>query len=203
MRPEAGERSYLRAVEGAWSKLAGRPVVVSPREFEAIDGWRRRGIPLAIVLETLKAAAARRSGRLPRSLTALTPAIEDAFSVVASGRIATAVGEPVPARADARRAWEAALARCPEGTPLHALLTSLLDEEAQGGEAAALDASLDASLPDAVHPAELSGAREETRSRLADFRARMSAEEFRTTFDRALVERLRLTLALPRVSLTR
>ena len=203
MTPEDAGRRYLRAVEGAWAKLAGRPVVVSPREFETIDGWRRRGIPLAIVLEALKAAGSRRSGRPPRSLTALTHAVEDGFAVVAEGRIETAVGAPVPARSDARLAWESALSRCAADSPLGALLAKLLAEEAEGRESAALDASLDASLPTAVTEAQLAVAREETRNRLAEFRSRMSDEEFRTTFDRAHIERLRMMLALPRASLTR
>lgn len=203
MTAENAGRSYVRAVEGAWSKLAGRPVVVSPREFETIDGWRRRGIPLAVVLEALNAAGRRRSGRLPRSLTALQHTVEDAFAVVASGRVETTVGDPVPARSDARGAWEAALTACLPDAPLRALLTRLLAEEAAGAPAATLDASLDRLLPAAVTEAQLAEAREQTRSGLAAFRGRMSDHEFQSTFDRALVERLRLRLALPRLSLTR
>lgn len=203
MTPEETGRRYLRAVESAWAKLTGRPVVVSPREFETIDGWRRRGIPLAIVLEALKAAGSRRSGRPPRSLNALTHTVEDAFAVVAAGRIQTTVGAPVPARADIRLAWESALSRCAADFRLRALLSKLLAEEAEGKDSAALDASLDASLPGAVTEAQLAQASEETRNRLAEFRARMSDEEFRATFDRARIERLRLMLALPRASLTR
>jgi hypothetical protein len=197
------DRSYIRAVEAAWSRLVGRAVVVSPREFEAIDGWRRRGIPLTIVLEALAALGKRRSGHPPRSLTALGPAIDEAFAVVASGRVATTVTDPAPPRSEARRAWETALSGSPADAPLRTLLTGLLAEEARGAEPSALDAALDASLPASVSEAQLAVAQEETRSRLAEFRSRMSGEEFRSTFDRALAERLRVMLALPRMSLTR
>jgi hypothetical protein len=190
-------------VEDAWSKMAGRPVVVSPREFEAIDGWRRRGIPLAVVLETFHAASRKRSGRLPRSLTALSPAVEQAFAVVAAGRAGTAAEDPAPTRSDARLAWEAALARCAENEPLRGLLTRLLAEEAAGAEAIALDSALDLALPAVVSASQLAEAREETQKRLSEFRARMSDDELRSTYDRALARRLRGMLALPRVSLTR
>ena len=203
MKTAAADRSYIRAVEAAWSRLVGRAVVVSPREFEAIDGWRRRGIPLTIVLEALAAVGKRRSGHPPRSLTVLGPAIDEAFAVVASGRLATTVTHPAPARSDARRAWETALSGSPADAPLRALLIRLLAEEAQGEEPAALDAALDASLPSSVSEAQLAAAREETRGRLAEFRSRMSEDEFRSTFDRALAERLRVMLSLPRMSLTR
>lgn len=196
-------RSYVRAVEAAWTKLAGRPVVVSPREYEAIEDWRRRGIPLSIVLEALTSAAKRRSGRVPRSLGALGPAVEEAFAVVAAGRSARDVGAPRPAHTEARRAWEAALAAASLGTPLHSLLARLLADDARGEDPRRLDADLDAALPAAVPGDVLDQATEDTRRRLAAFRDRMSEDEFRGTLARALTERLRLELVLPRMSLTR
>lgn len=195
-------RGYIRAVEAAWSKMVGRPTVVSPREFAAVDDWRRRGIPLAVVLEAL-AAAGKRSGHPPRSLTALARAVEEAYAVVASGRIATGVAPAAPARSNARRAWESALAACSRDAPLHALLTRLLTDEANGVPASVIDAALDESLPRAVSDTQLAGARAETLAALAQFRPRMSEDEFRSTVVRALAERLRVMLVLPRLSLTR
>jgi hypothetical protein len=195
-------RGYIRAVEAAWSKMVGRPTVVSPREFAAVDDWRRRGIPLAVVLEAL-GAAGKRSGRPPKSLTALARAVEEAYAVVASGRIATAATPSAPARSDARRAWESALTGCRPDAPLYALLTRLLADEANGVPASQIDAVLDESLPRAVSESQLAGARAETLAALAPFRPRMSEDEFRSTLARALAERLRVMLALPRLSLTR
>lgn len=202
MSDAVSERRYIRAVEAAWSKVLGRPAVVSPREFETIDGWRRRGIPLTVVLEVLAAAGKRRSGRAPRALNALAPAVLEAWQVVAAGRSAGAAPDAWPARSDARRAWEEALARCPEGKPLRALLARLLSEEAEGAAANDLDAALDHSLPGAVPREMLALAKDETARALAGFRRRMSDEEFEKTFARALVDRLRLALALPRLTLT-
>jgi len=197
------ERRYIRAVEAAWSRIQGRPAVVSPREFEVIDAWRRRGIPLAVVLEVLEAAGKRRSGRAPRALTALAPAVLDAWGVVAAGRAAPRVTEALPARSDAQRAWEKALAGCAESAPLRALLARLLAEEARGGAAAALDSALDEALPGAVPRETLARATAETVHALEEFRRRMSEEEFRKLFARALADRLRSALALPRFALTR
>jgi hypothetical protein len=197
------QRRYVRAVEAAWSKILGRPAVVSPREFEAIDAWRRRGIPLAVVLEVLAAAGKRRSGSASKALTSLSHAVLEAWSAVAAGRAAPHVTDALPTRGDARRAWEESLLRCPVGAPLHALLARVLAEEAAGGAATVLDAALDEFLPGAVPPAALACATEETARALADFRRRMSEEEFQRTFARALADRLRASLALPRLVLTR
>ncbi len=197
------ERRYVRAVEAAWSKLLGRQAVVSPREFETIDAWRRRGIPLTVVLEVIANAGKRRSGRGPQAITALAKAVSEAWEVVAAGRAAPYVTDTRPPRSDARRAWEEAVVRCPEPGRLRTLLTGLLAEEADGAAPETLDASLDASLAGAVPEQTLDTATEETARALAEFRGRMSEEEFRKTFERALSDRLRRTLVLPRLALTR
>ena len=203
MSQAGDERHYVRAVEAAWSQRLGRPAVVSPREFEAISSWRRRGIPLNVVCEVIAAAGKRRSGRAPHALTALTHAVLEAWEVVAAGRAALNVTDALPARSDARRAWEEALARCPETGRLRTLLASLLAEEAERGTPEAVDAALDSSLAGAVPEETLVRATEETARALEEFRGRMSEEEFRKTFSRALADRLRRALALPRLALTR
>ncbi len=197
------ERRYVRAVEAAWSRIIGRPVVVSPREFEAVDGWRRRGIPLTVVLEVLAADGKRRSRRGPRALTFLSHAVDEAWLTIAAGRAATPSVAAAPARGDARREWADARDRSPEGSRLRALIERLLGDEARGCAPAILDDTLDTSLPDAVSSEILERAREESADALEPFRERMSDEEFRKTFDRALADRLRASLSLPRLALTR
>jgi hypothetical protein len=190
-------------VERAWSELLGRPAVVSPREFEAIEGWRRRGIPLTVVLEVIAAFGKRRSVPAPKALTALTRAVDEAWSAVAAGRAGPSLADARPERSEALHAWEEALGRCREGDPLRALLTRLLDDAMQGESGLVLDDRLDASLPGAVPEELLASATARTEQALADFRRRMSAGEFRSTFVRALADRLRETLGLPRLALTR
>jgi len=203
LSPGSDERRYIRAVEGAWSKVLGRPAVVSPREFEAIDSWRRRGVPLTVVLEVIAEAGKRRSSGSAKALTALVRAVEEAWSVVSAGRASPEVSASLPPRADARQAWEACRDRCPEGAPLRALLAALLAEEASGVSGPALDAALDRSLPGAVPAETLASARDQTERALQAFRGRMSGEDYEATFTRALADRLRATLALPRLALTR
>jgi hypothetical protein len=197
------ERRYLRTVEAAWSKLVGRPVVVSPREFETIDAWRRRGIPVAVVLEVMAVASRRRSGSAPQALTALSRAVEEAWSAVAAGRAAPAVTAALPERAEARRAWEDALARSTASDPLYAVLSRLLEEERSGALATTLDAALDQALSSAVPDSMRVDAEETVARSLESFRRRMSPDDFRRTFDRALTDRLRTVLGLPRMTLTR
>jgi len=203
LSPASDERRYVRAVEAAWSKVLGRPAVVSPREFEAIDAWRRRGVPLTVVLEVIAEAGKRRSTGAGKALTGLARAVEEAWSVVAAGRTSPEAAGSLPARSDARHAWQECLARCPEGSPLRALLVGLLAQDAAGASGPALDAALDDALPGAVPDDTLSGARNDTEGALRAFRGRMSEDEFKSTFARALVDRLRATLGLPRLALTR
>ena len=203
MSPRDDERRYVRAVEAAWSRLLGRQAVVSPREFETISAWRRRGIPLSVVLEVISDAGKRRSGRAPRALTSLAPAVSEAWEAVAAGRATPQVPDARPTRSDAIRAWEAALSRCPEADPLRQVLTGLLAKEAEGASPEALDAALDTSLASVVSAEALESATRETARALETFRERMSAEEFRKTFARALTDGLRRKLSLPRLTLTR
>ncbi len=197
------DRHYVRAIEAAWSKIVGRPIVVSPREYAAIDAWRRRGVPLAIVLEVLNAESRRRTGRLPRSLSSLRHPVEEAWSAVAGGRAAAGTPALFPPGPTAREAWGSALHSIPEATPLRALLERLLKAEGEGASPEALDAELDAALPEAVPRAERERETEEASRDLSGFRRRMSADEFRATLARALADRLRSSLALPRLSITR
>jgi len=199
----ADDRGYVRAVEAAWAKAFQRPSVVSPREFELVDRWRRRGVPLAVVCEVIADWAKRRGGRAPRGLTALAAAVDDAFAPVAAGRSPAGAPEVLPPRDAAMRAWETARDGLPPGSPLGAALTRLLAEAAAGAPGDGLDRALDAALPDAVPADELARIREETLRALAGFRDRMSEGEFRSASDRALADRLRATFALPRISLTR
>jgi hypothetical protein len=200
--PEGRDHRYARAIEAAWSKLSGRPAVLSPREFESIESWRRRGIPLSVVLEAMSDAG-RRAGRLPRSLRGLGPAVDEAFAAIAGGRTLRSVTPSPPPRTEARRAWEDALARCGRESSLGALLARLLVEEQGGADPEGLDATLDAALREVVTAEELRAVEEETRRRLAAFRGRMSGEDLAATEERALLEQLRQRLGLPRMSLTR
>jgi hypothetical protein len=109
----------------------------------------------------------------------------------------------VPPRSDARRAWESCLERCAADAPLRALLGDLLRQEATGASGPVLDAALDRALPGAIPADTRSKATDETVRELEAFRGRMSEQEFQSLRERALVDRLRAALGLPRLALTR
>jgi hypothetical protein len=203
MMRDADGRRYARAVETAWSRALGRAAVVSPREFEAIDAWRKRGIPLSVVLEVISAAGQQRSGRGLAALTALNHAVSEAWKVVAAGRAAPPRTDTLQPRSDALAAWQEALRRSADAGRLHALLSRLLAKAAGGGDVQSLDAELDAELPGAVSESALRAATEEASRALRQFRGRMLDEEFQRMLARALVDRLRTAFALPRMTLTR
>jgi hypothetical protein len=187
------ERRYFRAVEEAWSRLRARPTVLSPRDFEIVDGWRRRGIPLGVVLEVFDHAAKRRVAVGRRSLAYLASAVEEAWATVAGGRATSAV-EPRPA-APSRPLPPRGVAA---GTPLDALLRRLREEADAGVAPAVLDERLDEALPRLAPPEMVARAERETAEALASFRSRMRADEFAKTFSRARADRLRAELSLPR-----
>jgi len=197
------DRRYVRAIEAAWSKLLGRAAVVSPREFETIDGWRRRGVPVAVVLEVITDLGKRRGRSTPRSLSGLARAVEETWAVVAAGRTASQpTGAPPPA-IDTQAAWARARRESPEGSPLETLLSRLLAARAAGSDAAEVDAELDRSLPGAVPPELLAAATTGASQALSVFRGRMSEDELRKVTERAVADRLREALRLPRLALSR
>jgi hypothetical protein len=194
MNVSTGDGTYIRAVEAAWAKLRGRPTVLSPRDFETVSGWRKRGIPLSLVLEAIDHRARRRA-HAGRSLAGLASEIEESWSVVVSGR-----ATPAPAAAPSgspRSCWRDA-ARTQAGRPA---LRAVLDELARRSDAGATDAELDAELDLAIArhaPAEMLGSAErETSEALRAFAGRMPPDELARTRARAIADRLRRMLSLP------
>ena len=47
---------YARAVERALSRGAGRPIVISPRDWALCERWAREGVPLAVVVTAIREA---------------------------------------------------------------------------------------------------------------------------------------------------
>ena len=199
MSDKGGEGRYVRAVEAAWSKLRERPIVLSPRDFEIVDGWRRRGIPLAVVLEVFDHRAKRRGFGGGRSLTFLASSIEAAWEAVAAGRAVHAIARSDPRMTRPGSTWNATRDRLPDGAPLKSLLTQLAEEAASGTSPDVLNARLDEALPRLAPEDLVTRAEHETAVALEAFRTRMSREEFERTRARALTDRLREALSLARL----
>jgi hypothetical protein len=198
--PVPPDRRYVAAIEAAWSKLAGRAIVVSRRDYETVAGWHRRGIPLPVILEAFahfERTHRRRSG--PRSLAALARAVEEGWETIAQGRAAVPGPAPVEAGELGDDPWaDGPWKRHPA---LAAIVSRIADGARRGEDAASIDAALDRELPEAV-PAETRDAAEaNARRALAPYRPRMSPEAYRVTLARGVADRLRQALGLPRRAL--
>ncbi len=205
-RAGAGARAYARAVERALEECAGRPAVLSPRDWSLLSDWFDRGVRLEVVLEALEEAAGRRRrGRGSRrlSLGYLAAAVDERHRAWVDGRATRPeAGEsPLPPRETVRAAWAAASAR--GGAALSWAIAASIGILERGGSPEEADDALDEALPEAVPPELGERARAESERALSPFRARMDAAAFRATLRRAVADRLRRALDLPRIALTR
>jgi hypothetical protein len=87
---ESRERAYLEQVEDVFRHIRGKPIVLSPVEFECVIGWCRRQVPLHLVLRVIESLGGRalrtRSGSQPRSILYFQEAVEDEFKRYTRGR---------------------------------------------------------------------------------------------------------------------
>lgn len=198
---EADARRYAREIERAWTRLLERPAVVSPRDWQRVQDWYERGIPLGIVLEALETARGRK-GRPPHSMGYLAPAVEEAWRVVIEGRLGE--GEtgsaPQPDPNAAVESWRRRSATERQGSALRALLERELKALADGGAVADAERRLELELLDAVEPERLAEVSAEVERELQRFRGRLDGQELERTRRRAVVDRLRRALALARLS---
>ena len=61
--PSAEDVAYFRAVEDAFVRLRGAPLLLSPEDFQVALRWRREGVPLSLVEATLEEVFAKRRER--------------------------------------------------------------------------------------------------------------------------------------------
>lgn len=196
-----GLGAYARAIERALGRLRGRPVVLSPKDWELVTDWHQRGVPAGLVLEVAEEASARTGGGgggPPRTLAYLAPAVEEAFRVVADGRRRNVIAPSGAPTAAIEAVWrrvaeESLLPR------LGGVLRDLLDRREAGESASAVDDALDLALP-GLAPADLLSAVEADVERaLEPYRGRLDAGAFEKSRNRAVLERLRRHLGLPRL----
>lgn len=202
---QPGLGDYARAVETMWTDLLDRPVVLSRRDWDLISGWFERNIPLQLIQEALHPAeqdsgGGRRTKRPPRSLSYVAPAVEEAWSVVLSGRVQPqSVDESIPGKRDDRLAhWKNRRSREAPGSPLHTLLTEILDRLARGDTPLELDQFLEEGLVEAAPEAILVEIEQQVELELAEFRGKMPPHAMKRTRTHAIMSRLRSELDLPR-----
>lgn len=173
---------YARAVERALSRGAGRPIVISPRDYALCERWAREGVPLAVVVTAIREARAR--GREVASLGPIARRVEETFAHVREGRLAgtSAAAAPVPAPSASR-------------SDLPDAIREIVDEAdrraANGASPESVDRFVDDAL-EAAAPAEaVAAAREETEIALRGHRGRMGPDALDRTRRRGIVDRLR------------
>lgn len=97
---ELNHFSYNSEIEELFVQLRGRHLMLSPADWNLIESWKERGVPLAVasraIEETMKAA--QRGGRRINLLSYCAPAVEEAFAVYLKSR----VGSHAPAAAAAK-----------------------------------------------------------------------------------------------------
>lgn len=89
--PGSGDRDYFEAIEEEFIRLRGAPLLLSPADWRLARQWRRDGVPLPLVLESIREVFARRAERAAASpdspkrrvssLRYCRPAVEKAWAV--------------------------------------------------------------------------------------------------------------------------
>ncbi len=199
--------AYARAVERILAELSGRPVILSPRDWALVENWHDRGVPLQAVLETIEEVATRPHRKRRRARIGLglfARAVEESWEAIRDGRLRARAARTgaLPRWSEARDAWVAARDRAGGVPALAGLLSELIGEIERGGEPGTIDRELDERLPGAVPADVLETAKMAAGRGLAPFRGRFAPDVFAATCRRAIADRLRRMLGLPRLALT-
>lgn len=218
MDPEA--RSYFQLVEEHYQKTVGRPLILSPKDVEAVREWWEQGVPVDCALRgiTLYIDRIRQDPRKRSRRLAVRYAANDVFECADELRTSR-IGDRRGDRAeDTDRVKEVLLSLAERvGTsdtvPLTAAIAASLrrlreDFEAGDRDAGvveeqleALDRELVAAVRDALGAEALDELRRDAEARLSDVRARMEPDAWEKTV--ALLEErlLRERTGIPRLSL--
>jgi hypothetical protein len=198
-RSRAGPERYARAVEALWRERVPTAAeqLLSPRDFGLIAGWHERGVPLALVRETIeRELRGRPTGRVLTFAT-IAPLIDEAWTVIARGRL-TAAAAPPCEDGTAIDAWRAVIAAAP-GSAGARRLSADLDRLSAGEDAEVIDRELDEALAE-LWPAEVAEITGEVEAELEPYRGRLAPERFAESRRRGVLTRLRRRLGLPRLA---
>jgi hypothetical protein len=101
--------TYQAVIAEYFLGLKGSGLMLSPLDQEVVADWERRGVPVAVVCQGLRAGLEELQLRRvpgagpPRSLRALRFAVEDAWDAYQAGRVGESPPPPVEAEAAAAR----------------------------------------------------------------------------------------------------
>ena len=216
---EIPQEVYAASVERLFRERTGGTLSLSPSDWDRIDDWWRRGVPLWIVLdslrETMHRTAGRGDGRRMRRLSYCARSVEERYVAWTRSRegshdedaVAAAPGpaaRPSAAgilRAAACRAREAGLAAVAEALDEGARQADALPEPAGHADERLLLDRIDEQLSERLREAAGESLRneihEEAARELEAHRERMSPKAFEATVTRLADRRLRSRLGVP------
>ncbi|HEV8631548.1 MAG TPA: hypothetical protein VGV61_14620 [Thermoanaerobaculia bacterium] len=205
---DAAETAYFRAIEEAFVRLRGAPLLLSPTDFQVASRWYREGVPLGLVVASLEEVFAKRrergaKGRI-NSLRYGAPAVDAAWAEVqelqgparraAPAEVAVEkrldeLAAALPAELADREAWGRRLA--------------VLGGDAEGVEAAlrGLDDELVASTAAALAPPARERLDAEVEAIVEGLRDRFPDAELAALREQLFRQRLRRLLGLPVLTL--
>jgi hypothetical protein len=219
--PPPAEEVYTRAIEERFRARRGSPLTLSPADYDVVDRWWRRGVPLWLITETIDELVGRKegagdSGRV-RRLSYCKETVDLRFESLRKGQVAPAAG-PGPGttggddllRVAAERLGAAARNAHAGGFPeaaevLESAARVLLpeigapscDADSARLRLHSLDETLVEALREATAGEELAALREEAESSLAEHRSRMTPPAFEATVNRLVGRRLREIYGVP------
>ena len=63
MVSETADRDYFETIEEEFIRLRGAPLLLSPADWRLVERWRKEGVPLFLVLESIRLVFERRAER--------------------------------------------------------------------------------------------------------------------------------------------
>lgn len=204
----AEDQAYFRAVEEAFLALRGRATLLAPEDWQVAAGWRRSGVPVALVIEVMSALFARQRERKSKrgisSLRYFRAAVEaawdDRLALLAGG--ATAPPPPLAPEERLRRL----AAALPEGLPgvgelREAVLATSGDLGAIEMRLTELESAFLAAVAERLSPADRATVEARVARALAQVPAARRAAAAEELHGRLQRQALRALLHLPVLSL--
>ena len=186
-------RHYAREIESLWSTQLERPVILGERDWELIEDWHRREIPLTLIQEAIQGWTPKRSRRAP-GLHRIAPAIEEGWRTILEGRLEPTTVAAFEQSGDLAERWEAWAAERPEGDSVAELVRSLLSQP--GSDAERLQ-RLEERLIDLLPAESRKQIEKRVERELTRYAARMDSATLETTRRAALGRAARQTLGIP------
>ncbi|MCH9648044.1 MAG: hypothetical protein K0U98_07380 [Deltaproteobacteria bacterium] len=202
------DQRYFLAIEEAFIRLRGAPLLLSPADWRQARAWREEGIPLGLVLEALEDLFERRRERGTKgsisSLRYCQRAIQEAWESARELNL-TAQRQAAPSL-DVPAALQALANSLPEALPqresfVAAILAAGQEPEKSEQELEALDEQLLALLETELSPADRQRFEKEMETTLGKLSLRLPEEQVEKARERLRKQKLRSLLGVPVLSL--